>query len=72
MSIMLEEETYNYYIIEDLQPPLPPVPSKTPPLPPPPVPNPVPTIDGAAVGTIAAAFLALSTKVQLNRILNRK
>ena len=72
MSIMLEEETYNYYIIEDLQPPLPPVPSKTPPLPPPPVPNPVPTIDGADVVTLVAALPTLSSKVQLNRRLNCK
>ena len=72
MSIMIEEETKNSYLVEALQLPLPPVPSKTPLLPPPPVPTLVPTISDAAEGTLAAAFLSLSTKVKLNSILNRK
>ena len=72
MSIMIEEEMDNYSFIEALQPPLPLVCSKTPPLPPPPVPNLVPMISADAVGTLATAFPALSAKVQLNSILNRK
>ena len=72
MYIMLEYETNNASLVTAHQTLLPPVPSKTPPLPHLPGPTPVPTIAAAAVGTLAAAFLALFTKVQLNSILNRK
>ena len=72
MCIMLEYETNNASLVTAHQTLLPPVPSKTPPLPHLPGPTPVPTIAAAAVGTLAAAFLALFTKVQLNSILNRK
>ena len=72
MYIMLKEEMNNSSLVADLHPPLIPVPSKTPLIPPPPVVTPPPTISTAAVGTLAATFLALSTKVQLNSILNRK
>ena len=71
MSIMIKEENKNSSFIAALHPPLPPISSKTSPLPPPPVPTPVLMISAAAVGTIAAAFPALSTKVQLNSILKR-
>ena len=73
MSIILEEETKNSSLVADLQPPLPPVPNQTAPLvPPPPVITPAPTITAADVGTLAAALPDLSTKVQLNSIINRK
>ena len=72
MYIMLEEETNNSSLVAALHPPLPPVPSKTPLIPPPTVVTPAPTISAAAVGTLAATFLALPTKVQLNSILNCK
>ena len=72
MSIMINEETKKSSLIAALQPPLLLVPSKTPPLSPPPVPNPVPMIATAAVGTLAAALPAISTKVQLHSILNFK
>ena len=69
---MFEEETNNFSIVAALQPPLPLVPSKTTLIPPLRVPTPVTTISDAAVGTLAAAFLSLSTKGELNSILNRK
>ena len=72
MSIMIEEETKNSYLVEALQLPLPPVPSKTPSLPPLPVPTLVPTIATSVVRALAASFPALSTKFQLNSILNHK
>ena len=72
MSIIIEGETNKYSLVAALQPPLPPVPSKTPQITPPPVPTPVPTIYAAAVGTLATAFLDLSIKVQLNSILNHR
>ena len=72
MYIMLEERKNKSSLVADLQPPLPPITSKTPPLSPLPVPNTVPTISAATVETLASAFPDLSTKVQLNRILNRK
>ena len=63
----------NSFLVADLRPPIPPFPSKTPPLPPPPVPTPAPTIAAASdVRTIAVAFPALSTKVQLKSTLTRK
>ena len=49
-----------------------PVPRKTSPILPPSVNTPTPNIDADAVGTLAAAFLALPTKVQLNSILRCK
>ena len=64
MYIMFKEETNNSSLVADLKPSLPPAPSKTPPLSPPPIPTPVPTL--------AAAFPALSIKLQLNSILNCK
>ena len=72
MSFMLKEETNKSYLVAALQPRLILVPSKTPPLSPPPVPTPVPMIATAAVGTLAAALPAISTKVQLHSILNFK
>ena len=69
---MFEEEINNSSLIAALQSPLTPITSKTPPLPPPPVPTPVPTIASATVVTLATALPALSTKVQLNSILNCK
>ena len=72
MPIMLEEETNNSSLVAALQPPLSQVPSKTPLLPYPHVPTPAPMIATAAAGTLAAAFPALSTRVQLNSILNHK
>ena len=72
MSIMFKEETNNYSLVAALQPPLSPVPSKTPLLPPPHVPTPVPIKAASDVVTLAASFPALSTKVQLHSILNRK
>ena len=72
MYIIIKKETNNFSLVAALHPPLPPIPSKTPPLPPPPVLTPVPTIVTATGGMLAAAFLDLSTKVQLNNIFNRK
>ena len=72
MSIMLKEETNNSSIVAALQPPRPPVPSKTPSLPPLPVPTLVPTISTSVVRALAASFPALSTRFQLNSILNHK
>ena len=72
MPIMLKEETNNSSLVAALHTPLPQVPSKTPPLPHPHVPTPAPMIATDTVGTLAAAFPYLSTKVQLNSILNRK
>ena len=72
MSIMIKEETKNSSLLAALQPSLPPVPSKTPSLPPPHVPTPVPMIAASGVVTRATSFPDLSTKVQLNIILNRK
>ena len=72
MSIMIEEETNKSSLVAAIQTTLPPVPSKTPPIPPPPVITPAPNIADADVVTLAADFLALSTKVQLNIILNCK
>ena len=69
---MLKVETKNFSLVASLQPPLPPVPSKTTPLPPPPVPTLVPRIYAASVGTLADALPDLSAKVKLNSILNRK
>ena len=73
MSIMLEEEINNYSLVAALQTTLPPVPNQTAPQVPPFI-TPSPTISTAAtnVRKIAAAFPDLSTKVQLNSILNRK
>ena len=62
----------NSSLVVALQPPLPQFPSKNPYLPPLHVPTPVPKIAAASVVTISDAFLDLSTKVQLNIILNRK
>ena len=56
MYIMLKEETKNSYLVAALQPPLPPVPIKNPQLPPPPIHTPAPTIDNAAVGTLATPY----------------
>ena len=64
MSIMIEEEMNNSSIVAALQPPLPPVPNKTPPIPPLSVITPVPTIAASAVRIITDAFLDLSTKVE--------
>ena len=72
MSIMLKEETKNSSLVAAIQPPLPPIHSETTPLPPPPVTTPVPKIAADTLGTLAAAYPDLSTKVQLNSILNRK
>ena len=72
MYIMLEEETNSPSLVVAIQPPLPLVPSKNPPLPPPPVPNPEPKTATADVGTLDAVLLAISTKFQINSILNRK
>ena len=72
MSIMIKDKTNNSSLVEDLQTTLPQIPSKTPPLPPPLVPTPVPMIAATNLGTLAANFLAISMKVQLNIILNRK
>ena len=72
MSIILEEATNSSSLVAALQTLLPPVPSKNPLLPPPPVTTPVLTIAADSARTLAAAFPDLSTKVQLNRILNRK
>ena len=47
MSIVLEEETNNRSLVAALQPPLSPVPSKTPPILPPPILTPVPAISSA-------------------------
>ena len=62
MSIMLEEETKKSSLVAALQPPLPQIPSKTPPLPPPPVPTPVLMIAADTVVILASVFLDLSTK----------
>ena len=67
---MIKEETNKSSIVAALQPPLTPVPNKTPPVTPTPVITPSLTIAAAAVGTLASAFTDLSTKVQLNSILN--
>ena len=69
---MIKEETNNSSLVAALQPPLAPFTSKTTLLTPPPVPTPTHTISAAAEGTLAASFLVLSTKVQLNIILNPK
>ena len=72
MSILLKEATKNSSLVAALHKPLPPVLSKTTPLPPPPLHNPVPKIAAAAVGTLSTALTDLSTRVQLNSILNCK
>ena len=71
MSIMIEEEMNNSSLIAALKPSLTPDPSKNPPLLPLPVPTPVPNIAAAAMGMLSDALLDLSTKFQLNSILNR-
>ena len=72
MSNMREEETNNSSLVAAIQQPLPLAPSKTPLFTPLPVPTPYPTIAAVSVEMIAAALPDLSTKVQLNGILNRK
>ena len=72
MYIILEEENNNSYLVGALHTALTPVPSKSPPIPPPPIPTPLPPIAADAVVTLSATFLDLSTKGQLNSILNHK
>ena len=69
---MIKEKTNNSSLVAALCPPLPLVPSKTPPLPPLPIPSTGPTIANAVVGMLDAVFLSVSTKVKLNSILDCK
>ena len=69
---MIKEETNNTSLIAALHPPLPPVPSKNPLILSLSIINPAINIAAADLGTLAAIFLSLSTKVQLNSILNCK
>ena len=68
MYVLTDEENANAALVSSLAVQLPPAPA--------PVPPPAPTApvnpSSVAVGTIAAAFPALSTKVKLNSILKKK